>query len=288
MSDVAEAIAALGLPEPIAEPVCLPGGAWASVWRVDLPDGPAVLRVLPPGAAQTCHREVAVMRAALAGGVPVPAVRAVGDVAGRSVVVMDWCPGRTVAAEAAADPSRAHHLGVLSGRALARIHAVAAPEVLSGGWIDAGGSDPAALSIAAHLRSMPLRTDALIHLDFHPLNVLTDGRRITGVVDWTNAAAGDPWADVARTVSLLRLDAARPDVLPRAVQDVLPTYEAGLLDGYAEALGAAPADLAPLHAWAGAAMLRDLAGRRSDAFFAQVRAYRDTWAERAGILRSGR
>jgi hygromycin-B 4-O-kinase len=38
---------------------------------------------------------------------------------------------------------------------------------------------------------------ALLHCDYHFDNVLTDGRRITGVIDWGNAAYGDPLFDVA-------------------------------------------------------------------------------------------
>lgn len=38
---------------------------------------------------------------------------------------------------------------------------------------------------------------ALLHNDLHTDNVLSDGRRITGVVDWANALYGDPLYDVA-------------------------------------------------------------------------------------------
>jgi hygromycin-B 4-O-kinase len=37
----------------------------------------------------------------------------------------------------------------------------------------------------------------LIHRDYHFDNVLTDGQRVTGVVDWGNAAYGDPLYDAA-------------------------------------------------------------------------------------------
>ena len=37
---------------------------------------------------------------------------------------------------------------------------------------------------------------AVCHLDFHPLNVLFDGDRVTGVIDWASASVGDPAADV--------------------------------------------------------------------------------------------
>ena len=41
---------------------------------------------------------------------------------------------------------------------------------------------------------------ALIHNDYQFENVLTDGRRVTGVIDWANALYGDPLYEVARLV----------------------------------------------------------------------------------------
>jgi hygromycin-B 4-O-kinase len=38
---------------------------------------------------------------------------------------------------------------------------------------------------------------ALVHGDFGSNNLLTDGRQITGVIDWSEAAIGDPLYDVA-------------------------------------------------------------------------------------------
>jgi hygromycin-B 4-O-kinase len=40
-------------------------------------------------------------------------------------------------------------------------------------------------------------TRALVHGDFGSNNVLTDGRRITGALDWSEASIGDPLYDVA-------------------------------------------------------------------------------------------
>ena len=41
---------------------------------------------------------------------------------------------------------------------------------------------------------------ALIHNDYQFENVLTDGRRVTGVIDWANALYGDPLYEVARLI----------------------------------------------------------------------------------------
>lgn len=48
---------------------------------------------------------------------------------------------------------------------------------------------------------------ALVHNDYQFENILTDGQRITGVIDWANALYGDPLYDVA----WLTWQAANPD-----------------------------------------------------------------------------
>jgi aminoglycoside phosphotransferase (APT) family kinase protein len=44
---------------------------------------------------------------------------------------------------------------------------------------------------------------AICHGDFHPLNVLCEGGRVTGVIDWTRAHLDWPEYDVATTLALL-------------------------------------------------------------------------------------
>jgi aminoglycoside phosphotransferase (APT) family kinase protein len=46
----------------------------------------------------------------------------------------------------------------------------------------------------------------LVHNDFHPLNLLADGDRLT-LLDWSNATLGDRHSDVARTLALFWLAA---------------------------------------------------------------------------------
>ena len=44
----------------------------------------------------------------------------------------------------------------------------------------------------------PADRETFIHRDYHPGNVLWDGTRVTGVVDWPTAALGPPGIDLAR------------------------------------------------------------------------------------------
>jgi len=231
------------------------GGFDTAVWCVTLQGRPHALRLFRQGQTTRCARERAAMEIAAANGVPAPSVHVVG-----------------------AYHDRPTTLGRLFGQTQAAIHAIPAPPALPADWRDAAGP------LALHLPFPPLTPRALIHLDYHPLNVLTDGARITGVIDWANVRAGDPRADLARTITILRLDVrSHPDLVPPQVMAVLPLFERGWRHGYTQVAGpSAATDLAPFYAWAGAAMERDLAGKRSPEFFGRVRAWTERWAARAG------
>ena len=56
---------------------------------------------------------------------------------------------------------------------------------------------------------------AICHGDFHPLNVLMDGGRVSGVVDWAMTVVADPAFDVGNTKVLLAL---APLDLPAALR----------------------------------------------------------------------
>src|SRR5262245_54473063 len=123
---VLEALGLVGPPATV-EPV---GGEGTAVWRVEHGGRVYALRLFGAGQEQVCGREVAVMRAARAGRIPAPEVVAEGVREGRPVLLLLWCPGRTLAEEAQAHPERGVALAQAAGRVLARIHAVPPPVVL--------------------------------------------------------------------------------------------------------------------------------------------------------------
>jgi aminoglycoside phosphotransferase (APT) family kinase protein len=45
-----------------------------------------------------------------------------------------------------------------------------------------------------------------MHLDYHLLNVMTDGSSVISVIDWENVRLDDARLDVARTLSILCAD----------------------------------------------------------------------------------
>src|SRR5262249_14011639 len=101
-------------------------------------------------------------------------------------------------------------LGVMFGRMQAVMHRtplLATRSAIPEGWMEwAGPVEPA---MRERLGRSVTGPEALLHLAYHPLNGMTDGTRITGVLDWPNARVGDRRADLARTVALLRF---RPNV----------------------------------------------------------------------------
>jgi aminoglycoside phosphotransferase (APT) family kinase protein len=44
---------------------------------------------------------------------------------------------------------------------------------------------------------------SLVHMDYHPQNVIVRGTRVTGVIDWVNADYGDRHLDAAMTAAIL-------------------------------------------------------------------------------------
>src|SRR5262249_49505366 len=89
--------------------------------------------------------------------------------------------------------------------------------------------------------------EALCHGDYHPDNVLLSSRGPL-VIDWENAALGDPLADVARTLMLFRANFVyAQSAAARALRRGALQYLVGLyLRRYRQLL---PCDMTRLRAW---------------------------------------
>jgi aminoglycoside phosphotransferase (APT) family kinase protein len=259
------------------------GGQDTLIWRVEAGSTTYALRVFRPGEESVCDREVMVMEAAAAGGISVPHVHARGVWEDRSALLLSWLPGRPLAHEVLSRPWRTLAYGVLFGRMQAAIHAVTAPDGLTAAsaWLDQLGPEDAPLR--QRIRATE-QGRSLLHLDYHPLNVMADGEQITGVLDWTNARAGDPRADLARTRTILRLDfgqIGQPAWRRLPLGALVRAFEAGWWRGYQE-VAAPVSDLALFHAAAGAFMQRDLAHRYTAEELAHVARWTARWWRRAG------
>jgi aminoglycoside phosphotransferase (APT) family kinase protein len=270
-------LAALGVAD-VGATQRVQGGSDTAIWRVAVAGNDYALRVFSAGEQEDCERERAVMWAAWQAGLPVPEVIASGSWHDHPALLMDWAPGRTIFKELKRRPWRARRLGEAFGAMQARMHRVEAPDVLADhpdDWLAWLGPDQPAL--AERLRVSRYPAGALLHLDYHPLNVMTDGERITAILDWRNAAAGPPRADAARTHAILWIDA--PYLIPPPMRPFLKRFVSGWRAGYL-GNGGSLDQMAPFYAWAGAVMLRDLAAKRPPANLARIRRWTDAWLAR--------
>src|SRR5580700_8237663 len=130
-------------------------------------------------------------------GYPVPEVFEVSD--DGLDVVMERITGPTMLDAASKQPWKLRGFGRDLAQLHLSLHSVIAPE-----WMPVVPFGPG---------------DRVIHLDLHPLNVILSNRGPI-VIDWTNAARGNPLVDVAATWVLLaagrvpggRLDAVKAKV----------------------------------------------------------------------------
>lgn len=270
---VAEALAAVDLPADAAvEPA---GGATGETWKVWYADTPYALRCAAPGSG--IPAQLAAMRAADSAGLPVPEVVRHARTPRVEVVLLGWLAGRTVADVLRAGLGSPYRMGELMGAVQRELHRVQAPTEVADA-IDTAAAAPVGLDGVGE--SGDRSAGALLHLDWHPLNVLVDGDEVSGIVDWVNARRGHPLLDVARTYALLTVDPALA-VLPASDRSLLGELADGWAAGYGPEAASIPADCLR---WAGQMMLADLAGRYAhdpDAL-EPLRRWTSRWADQAG------
>lgn len=284
--DPAEVLAALGVTSVVSiAPV--QGGSDTAIWRVAHGPHTSALRVFRAEQAAVAQRELEAMQAAAAAGIPVPAVRAAGSWRDRPALLLAWSTGQPLFQALRQHPLRLLALGQAFGRAQAQIHQIAPRahwQHVQSNWIEWAGDDPR-LRAALERRAGP--PPSLLHLDYHPLNVLVEGARVTAVLDWANSRVGDPRADAARTFTILTLMPFAAGRQPPALGLARRLLAWGWRRGYEQVAGRL-LDMEWFYAWAGAVMVRDLAPRVgspqawwSHSDLARIQAWADAWRKRA-------
>jgi hypothetical protein len=237
-------------------------GGWDTLlWRFGTADGREhSLRVFSPHlpeviawreriALETCTRE----------GLPAPRVEKVGEVQGLQALVLSWCPGVPIMSFVEKKPWTLWRLGRLFGRTQAQLHAVTPPpefvQKAPDDWLKRVPDGYA--DLVAHASSLNLSTSSFVHMDFHVINLVSDGTAVTGILDWAYSGAGDPRADLART-EITHLAAPAPPGPGRLVLNLGRNLLLGAWrSGYREAAGAIP-EYRHLRAWAGATLLAEI------------------------------
>lgn len=175
----------------------------------------AVVKVLRPGIPDAwAAREAHTTELVHAAGLPAPAILDLTTVGGRPAIVFERVVGTSMWDQMLADPRDIPRLARLLAELQAEVNATAAPPGLPG-LIDRLRDNIARASFLAPEERLVARTALerhpheafLCHFDVHPNNVLM-GERGPTIIDWFDAAAGSPAADVVRSSVLMREDAA--------------------------------------------------------------------------------
>ncbi|HEY8597019.1 MAG TPA: phosphotransferase [Thermomicrobiales bacterium] len=279
----------LGVADGVTALTPVSGGRDTAIWRVERDSRSYALRVFRPEQTAVARREAAVMRAGIP-GVPIPAVHAEGVWHNRAALLIEWCEGRILLDALRATPRDSWALAHLFGATQAYLHAATPPESLVAegrSWATWAGGGGAALT--ERLRAVAAGPSSVLHFDYHPLNLLVEGRRATGLIDWANVHVGDRRADLARTVAILRLTPLGTGAAAIATILFVRLLELGWRRGY-RAVAGPIGGMAPFYAWAGATLVNDLSakiGRPGEALrvadLDPARRWTAHWMARAGL-----
>lgn len=179
-------------------------GADTGIWKVMIDEGYAALRVLRPDQAEQFKFEIQALNLASSAGIPIPETVSTGTFRTHPCMLSEWIEGSSLL-QACYDKEALPKLGKALGRMHRRLHE----------------------------NTMRQDDTSLLHMDYHPLNVLVDGGKIAGVIDWTNSKWGLPIEDVARTVSVLICSPVierKDPVFNRTLRKIARAY----LNGYGE------------------------------------------------------
>jgi len=167
-----------------------------------------VVKLLKAGwPTELLHWEALKTDAVHAAGIPSPAVFEEIEVAGRRGVLFERIDGLSMLDTAFTQPDRAVELA----EQLATLHAATLttsipelPDIKDGLAASIAATDlPTRQRVAAtdSLLGLPDGT-ATLHSDFHPGNVMLADQGAV-IIDWANAARGDPAADIARSLLMM-------------------------------------------------------------------------------------
>lgn len=190
------------------------------------------LRLYPSILDQPCIRhEFAVQRRLTELGYPVPHPVLLEENEawfGRPFTIMEWLPGRTLLEHLLRHPWKILKAPAQMAEVHARLHSFPVDgfpdyprsflerrlEEMAA-VIDAQGFDDLEAGLHWLLDNCPQPTEppCILHLDLHPMNILFDGDRCVGVLDWAESDVGDRHADIANTLVFIDLEPADPPPL---------------------------------------------------------------------------
>ncbi|MDP2857201.1 MAG: aminoglycoside phosphotransferase family protein [Bacillota bacterium] len=163
-----------------------------------------VLKLMKPGISlDAAKNEARNTDLAFAAGLPVPRVYEVIEMEGRPGIVYEHIKGDPVDRHIKAATWRTGEFARQAAEVHTRVHQITVAGLrdvkhrLRSAVLRSKLGEAVQGQVLQRLQGLPDGT-ALLHFDFHPLNLVLSGQRIY-IIDWDNACTGDPLADVART-----------------------------------------------------------------------------------------
>jgi Ser/Thr protein kinase RdoA (MazF antagonist) len=239
-------------------------GGWATLlWRFRTEKGSVhTLRVYHKPEEfkeEMAEREELVLRVCHKAGLPVPVVEKSAKINELPALVLSWCEGLPLISFIEKKPWTVWHWGRLFGELQARLHKIKPPAELtkkaSINWVSRIPEEYR--KIASYILTLNPSSDSIIHLDFHPLNIISDGRKITGIIDWSGACAGDIRADLARTEITILTAPIPPSPIHAVLNFARRIFLKAWRYGYVKTAGSMP-DYRPFISWACANILWEI------------------------------
>jgi aminoglycoside phosphotransferase (APT) family kinase protein len=212
------------------------------------------LRILKKEVYAQALKEVEIMKIVSKYDIPVPKVFSLVINENHVIMLMEWIDGLTLLSQLQLEPDNAITFGVEFGKVHAKINSIIVEDDnhIKSSWLTPDKNELELLNKIEHLNKNSERH--MLHLDFHPLNVLIKGGEIKAIIDWANAGIGDYRFDFSRTNSILELEGKN-----HLDKNVLMQFIKGYRQGYQDIIGPFHS-LEIFNAWAGIRMLRDLEG----------------------------
>ena len=185
--------------------------------------GPLILRIYTsPNGVPRARHEFAVQRRLRQRGFPVPKpllIHTDCDLFGGPFLLMERIPGETLFHAALAHPWELLSLPARMAELHLELHCLPAKDLAKSAedFLDRHLDEIGDLIAVYELRGLQPGLDwllqcrpppgseaAIVHLDWHPLNLIRDNDDRLWALDWSESDVGDPHADVAMTLVLLR------------------------------------------------------------------------------------
>lgn len=174
-----------------------------------LREGERAYKLYPSGSEERIKDEIELQSYARKAGLPVPEAYGVKRMEEGPALEMDYIPGRTLVWPRMDRIKRKEAfqsmvtlqctIHKVDAQGLPRMNDRLAHKIKTNPLLEKATAD----GLLRWLNGLDEGKTSLCHGDFHPMNILNDGEKLW-VIDWRNAASGDPLADACRTYLILQ------------------------------------------------------------------------------------